>query len=209
LSIADKIKSDPRLKAFIHNLLVRPRQARPRWWVSVFVNPIIHKKGKYAIIRRRARMDVLPFRKFSVGNYSVIEDQACINNGMGDVIIGDNVTVGIGCVVIGPVQIGNNVILAQYIGVSGLNHGYADINVPIRDQKCNVALITIGDDCWIGTNAVITAGVSIGKHSVVAAGSVVTKDVPPYTVVGGNPARILRQYNEKNGNWEKPSAGKI
>lgn len=209
MSIADKIKSDPRLKAFIYDLLVRPRQARPRWWVSVFVNPIIHKKGKYAIIRRRARLDVLPFRKFSVGNYSVIEDQACINNGMGDVIIGENVTVGIGCVVIGPVQIGNNVILAQYIGISGLNHGYVDINVPIRDQKCNVGLITIGDDCWIGTNAVITAGVTIGKHSVVAAGSVVTKDVPPYTVVGGNPARILRQYNEKTGTWEKPSTGKI
>lgn len=149
-------------------------------------------------------MDVLPSRQFSVGAYSVIESQACINNGVGDVIIGHNVTVGIGCVIIGPVTIGNNVILAQHIGVSGLNHGYADPNIPIRDQKVTVGQISIGDDCWIGTNAVITAGVTIGKHCVVAAGSVVTKDVPDYTVVGGNPARILRQYNSTTGAWERP-----
>jgi acetyltransferase-like isoleucine patch superfamily enzyme len=204
LSIAAKIKSDPRLKTFMYNLMVVPRQARPRLWVRWFVNPFVHKKGRGVIIRWSARLDVLPSRAFSVGAYSVIESNAVINNGVGDVIIGENVTVGIGNIIIGPVKIGNNVILAQHIGISGLNHGYSDPNVPIRDQKCTIGQITIGDDSWIGTNAVITAGVTIGKHCVVAAGSVVTKDVPDYTVVGGNPAKILRQYNPATGAWERP-----
>ena len=64
--------------------------------------------------------------------------------------------------------------------------------------------IIVEDDCWIGANAVITAGVTIGRHSVVAGGSVVTRDVAPYTVVGGNPARILKQYDAEAGDWLSP-----
>ena len=112
--------------------------------------------------------------------------------------------IGIGSVLTGPVTVGNNVIMAQHVGISGLNHGYMDIHTPIRDQKCTALTVTIEDDCWIGTNAVITAGVTIGRHAVVAGGSVVTKDVPPFSIVGGNPARVLKQYNETSGLWEKP-----
>jgi acetyltransferase-like isoleucine patch superfamily enzyme len=183
-------------------------EARPRWWVRTFVNPFYHKRGRRSIIRRTARMDVMPFRKFEIGNRTIIEDFACINNGIGDVTIGDNVMIGIGSVLTGPVAIGNNVIMAQHVGVSGLNHGYADIHTPIRDQKCTALPVRIEDDCWIGTNAVITAGVTIGKHAVVAGGSVVTKDVPPFSIVGGNPARVLKQYNEASGLWEKPSGSR-
>lgn len=203
MSFSQKIKSNSRVKVFVLRMMMPRNEARPRWWVSAFVNPFVHKKGKRSIIRYTARLDVLPFRNFIIGKRTIVEDQVCINNGMGDVIIGDNCTIGIGCILIGPVEIGNNVILAQHIGISGLNHGYEDINIPIRDQKCNTALIKIGDDCWIGTNAVITAGVTIGKHSIVAGGSVVTKDVPPFTIVAGNPARIIKQYNASSGQWEK------
>ncbi len=205
MSITEKIKNNPRLKAFALRMMMPDKQARPRWWVSAFVNPFVHKKGKSVVIRRRARLDVLPSRQFNVGDETVIEDNAIINNGVGDVVIGKNCTIGIGCVIIGPVTIGNNVILAQYIGVSGLNHGYEDVTMPIRDQKCTTGLITIEDDCWIGTNAVITAGVTVGKHSIVAAGSVVTKDVLPFSIVGGNPARLLKQYNEQTKSWERPA----
>lgn len=179
-------------------------QARPRWWVRTFVNPFVHRRGKRTVIRRNVILDVLPFRKFVVGSRTIIEDFSCINNGMGDVIIGDNCTIGLRNTLIAPVTIGNNVILAQNVCLSGLNHGYKDIHTPIRDQKCTTGLITIGDDCWIGANCVITAGVTIGRHAVVAAGSVVTKDVPAFSVVGGNPARLLRQYNEATNEWEKP-----
>jgi acetyltransferase-like isoleucine patch superfamily enzyme len=205
LSIIDKIQANPRTKQFVIHLLMPRGEGRPRWWVRTFVNPFIHKKGKRSIIRRTARIDVMPFRKFEIGDRTIIEDFVCINNGIGDIIIGNDVMIGIGSVLTGPVTVGNNVIMAQHVGISGLNHGYLDIHTPIRDQKCTALQVTIEDDCWIGTNAVITAGVTIGKHAVVAGGSVVTKDVPPFSVVGGNPARLLRQYNEASGEWEKPS----
>ncbi|WP_193553970.1 acyltransferase [Rufibacter latericius] len=178
-------------------------QAKPRWWVRQFMNPFYHKKGNDAVFRPNSRLDVLPFNPFSVGENSVIEDYAVINNGMGPVHIGANTFVGLFDVVIGPVTIGNHVIIAQHVVISGLNHGYEHVKVPIKDQPCTTGEIVIEDECWIGANAVITAGVRIGKHSVVAAGSVVTKDVPPYSVVGGNPARILKQYNFDTAQWEK------
>lgn len=200
--IADLIKSDPRLKQFIYYLLVPKRQARPRWWVKNFLNPFFHQKGKNSLIRSRTRIDVLPFNKFMLGENSTIEDFSTVNNGMGDVIIGNHVRVGMSNVLIGPVYIGNYVIMAQNVVVSGLNHSYQDIQTPICLQKCTTSPITIEDEAWIGANAVLTAGVSIGKHSVVAGGSVVTKDVPPYCVVGGNPARVLKKYNFQTSQWE-------
>jgi len=145
----------------------------------------------------------MPFRKFEIGYGAIIEDFSTINNGMGDVLIGSRSIIGIGNVVIGPVEIGNNVIFAQHVGILAMNHGYMDIHTPIRDQKCTAALIRIEDNCWIGSNSIVVSGVTIGRHSIVAAGSVVTKDVPPYTVVAGNPARIIRQYNAGTGEWER------
>lgn len=203
MSLKDKIKQSPRLKELALYMLMPRHQARPRTWVRWFINPFKHKKGKGSLIRRRTRMDVLPFNSFSLGSYSTIEDFATVNNGMGAVTIGDHVRVGIGNVLIGPVSIGNHVIMAQHVVLSGLNHGYTDPAVPISLQPCSVAPIRIDDECWIGANSVITAGVHIGKHSVVAGGSVVTKDVPPYSVVAGNPARVIRRYQESTGTWEK------
>lgn len=203
MSIIQKIKGSPALKKLTLKLLMPTNQARPRLWVKIFVNPFIHKKGKGSLIRRNTRMDVLPFNPFSLGNNSTIEDYTVVNNGMGAVKIGDGVRIGLSNVIIGPVEIGNNIILAQHVVVSGLNHGYEDINTPIRLQPCTTSKICIEDDSWIGANAVITAGVTIGKHSIVAAGSVVTKSVPPYSIVGGNPAKILKQFNHQTGNWEK------
>jgi acetyltransferase-like isoleucine patch superfamily enzyme len=200
MSIKDKIKSNPGLKKLVHWMLVS--DARPRLWVKLFINPFVHKRGRGASVRR-ARLDVLPFNKFNIGKKTIIEDHCVINNGVGDVFIGNNTLIGIGNVIIGPVTIGNNVIFAQHIVLSGLNHEYRDINTPIVDQKVTVAPIVVEDDCWIAANSVITSGVTIGKHSVVAGGSVVTKDVPPYSVVAGNPAKLIRQYDPKTGNWER------
>ena len=203
MEIKNKIKQHPGLKKVALYLLMPRHQARPRKWVQLFINPFMHKKGKGSLIRRRKRMDVLPFNTFILGDYSTIEDFATVNNGMGAVIIGNHVRVGIGNLLIGPVRIGNNVILAQHIVLSGLNHGYSNPDIPIALQPCSVAEIIIEDDCWIGANSVITAGVTIGRHSVVAGGSVVTKSVPPYTIVAGNPARPIRQYQPSSGNWER------
>lgn len=205
MSIAQVIKNNPTLKKIVHWCLIPAHQARPRLWVQWFVNPFYHKKGKGVTICRRTRMDVLPFQPFSIGDYSTVEDFATVNNGVGPVSIGNNSRIGIGNVIIGPVTIGNHVILAQNIVMSGLNHTYTDISISIEEQPVTTAMITVEDDCWIAANAVLTAGVTIGKHSVVAGGAVVTKSVPPYSVVAGNPAKIIKQYNPLTAQWEKPA----
>jgi len=202
-SIKFWLHDNPKVKSFISWCIQPTYRPRPRFWVKQLLNPFIHKKGRGAFISPNTRMDVFPFNSFSIGSNSTIEDFACVNNGMGDVKIGEKTRVGLSNTIIGPVEIGNNINMAQNIVVSGLNHGYEDIEVPIREQKCTTSKITIGDDSWIGANAVITAGVTIGKHCIVAAGSVVVKDVPDYTIVGGNPARILKQYNRTTKQWEK------
>jgi acetyltransferase-like isoleucine patch superfamily enzyme len=205
MPLSDQIRNNARLKSFVHWLLIPTNEARPRIWVRVFLNRFYHHKGKNVIIRSRVRMDVVPFNHFSIGNNSAIEDFSTINNGVGKVSIGDNSLVGLGNVVIGPVAIGNNVILAQNIVMSGLNHNYTDISTPIHKQGVSVAPIVIEDECWIGANSVITAGVTIGKHCVVAAGAVVTKNIPSYSVAVGNPARIIKRYDSTSNDWVKVS----
>lgn len=161
------------------------------------------------MVRHRVRLDVLPFNPFELGERSIIDDFCVINNGVGGVVIGVNTLVGIGSIVIGPVTIGDNVIMAQHVVLSGLNHSYEDVTLPIRNQPVTTRPIEIGDECWIGANVTITAGVRIGKHSVVAGGSVVTRDVPPYTVVGGNPARILKRYDATQNLWVKATQKEV
>lgn len=201
MSLKDSIKSNPRIKKLVHWMLIPTNKARPRLWVKWFVNPFIHKKGKGATIRCRTRIDALPFNQFILGNYSTIEDFSTINNGVGDVIIGHHSLIGMGNTIIGPITIGNNVIFAQNIVASALNHEYRDINIPILEQKILKAAIVVEDDCWIAANAVITSGVTIGKHSVIAAGAVVTKNIPPYSVAVGNPAKVIKQFDFNTQEW--------
>ena len=140
-------------------------------------------------------MDTPPYRNFSLGRRSVIESFCCINNAVGDVVIGDYTRIGIHNTIIGPVAIGNHVNLAQGVVVTALNHNYSDTTLRIDEQGISTNSVTISDDVWIGANAVILPGVTIGKHVVIAAGAVVTKDVPANCVAGGVPAKILKNLN--------------
>jgi len=203
MSFKDTIKNNPSLKKLVHWLLIPSGEARPRLWVQWLVNPFLHKRGKGSKIRWRTRVDVLPFNRFELGAGSTIEDFCTINNGVGNVLIGHHTLIGMSNTIIGPVTIGNNVIMAQNIVVSALNHEYRDVSQPIHAQPILTAPVIIEDDCWIAANAVVTAGTTIGKHSVVAAGAVVTKSIPPYSVAVGNPARVIKQYNFDTKTWER------
>jgi len=205
MSLSEKIKSNPTLKKIAHWLMIPPGQYRPRLWVKMVINPFKHKRGKNSVIRRRTRLDVFPYNHFDMGERSVIEDFSTINNGVGDVFIGDRSIIGMGNVVIGPVRIGNDVMFAQNVAVSGLNHGYKDITMSPSVQKVETAQITIGDNVWIGANSVITAGVTLGKHVIIGGGSVVTKSIPDYSVAVGNPAKVVKKYNFETNTWERIS----
>jgi acetyltransferase-like isoleucine patch superfamily enzyme len=198
-----KIKASPRLKAFAHLMLMPKNEYRPRWWVRNLWNPFKHKKGAGSVVRRRTRMDVFPYNRFELGEKSIIEDFSTVNNAVGHVLIGNKTLVGMSNVIIGPVTLGNNILLAQNVVLSGLNHAFEDITKAITDQSHTTKLITVEDGAWLGANVVVVPGVTIGQNSVVAAGSVVTKDVPPFSVVGGNPAKVLKKYNPDSKKWER------
>ena len=83
------LNSNPKLKKIIHYLMFHPYATRPRLWVRIFVYPFIIKRGKGSIIKRKARLDIFPSKVFKIGYRTVIEDYTIINNGMGDIIIGD------------------------------------------------------------------------------------------------------------------------
>lgn len=198
-SLKQKINQNPRLKKFIHRMIFN--NARPRWWVKHIINPLVFRHGKGAIIRHQTVMNVSPINQFYLGIDSIIEEYSVLDNGVGEIIIGNHTRIGLRNTIIGPVQIGNHVILAQNVVLSGLNHNYEDISLPIHLQGINVAPIIIEDDAWIAANSIITAGVTIGKHAIVAGGSVVTKNVPPYTIVAGNPAKIIKKYEYESRKW--------
>lgn len=202
MSLSKFIQNNYKLKKIIHWALIPTDEARPRLWVRWFVNPFFHHKSKGSKVRWNVRMDVLPFQTFKLGKNSIIEDFSTINNGVGPVTIGDGTLIGMSNVIIGPVEIRNNVIIAQNVVISGLNHEYKDINLPILKQPIITKKILIDDDCWIGANAVITAGVTIGKHCVIAAGAIVTKNIPPFTIVAGNPAKPIKKYNHTLKSWD-------
>ena len=138
-------------------------------------------------------MDTPPYRRFSLGQKSVIESYSCINNAVGDVVIGDHTRIGLHNTIIGPVTIGSHVNLAQGITVTALNHNFEAPERRIDEQGVSTQQVTIGDDIWIGANAVVLPGVTIGNHCVIAAGAVVAKDVPPHSLVAGVPAKIIKQ----------------
>lgn len=191
-AIRGQFKGNPRLKKFVDWMIMNQVQTRPRWFIRMLA-PLYQHRGKHSVIHRSARMDTPPYRKFSLGDYSVIESFACINNAVGDIIIGDHTRIGLHNTIIGPVTIGCHVNLAQGITVTALNHNFEDSDKRIDEQGVSTAPVIIKDDIWIGANAVILPGVTIGNHSVVAAGAVVTKNVPPHSLVAGVPAKIIKQ----------------
>ena len=122
-----------------------------------------------------------------------------------NVNIGDNVSIRCADKII----IGNNVLMGSKVLIIDNSHGcYSGEKqdsplVPPNKRKLSFAPIFIGDNVWIGENCVIQQGVSIGNGSVIAANTIVTKDVAKNTIVGGMPAHIIKNYNMETGKWER------
>lgn len=95
----------------------------------------------------------------------------------------------------GGISIGDNVYTAPLVQILAVNHVYDDPTRPIIEQGITAEGIVIEDDAWIGAGAIILDGVRVGKGAVVGAGAVVTRDVPPHTVVAGNPAKVVKEIN--------------
>ena len=113
--------------------------------------------------------------------------------------IGDNSGIGINCRVCGPVKIGDNVMMGPEVIVLTVSHKYDWLDVPMLEQgHKDPEPVTIGDDVWIGTRAIILPGISIGKGAIIGAAAVVTKDVPEYSIVCGNPAKVIKSRKDNS-----------
>ncbi|NJL49063.1 MAG: acyltransferase [Leptolyngbyaceae cyanobacterium SM2_5_2] len=120
----------------------------------------------------------------------------------GQIKIGSNTYIGPFSYLSGEyISIGKNCLIAPYVGIFANNHVFEDPSCPICEQGHTYQGIVIEDDCWIGAGTKILDGVSIGQGSVVGAGSVVTKDLPPYSVAVGVPAKVIKKRNYESQHW--------
>lgn len=139
-------------------------------------------------------------RNFKLGAHSRIAVSGSLADLGRGITIGDNVGIGefahIGGA--GGVTIGADTIVGAYFSVHPENHIFDDPDTPIRAQGVTRAGIAIGEGCWIGAKVTVTDGVTIGKNCVIAAGSVVTKSFPDHSLIGGVPARLIRDLSSKH-----------
>lgn len=126
-----------------------------------------------------------------------IEHGAYFGSGK-DIEIGNNSGLGFNCRVYGPLKIGNDVMMGPDVMIFTQNHETIRLDIPMRLQTAPKIPVTIGDDVWIGARAIILPGKNIGKGVIIGAGAVVTKDVPDYAIVGGNPAKIIKFRDGSN-----------
>lgn len=133
--------------------------------------------------------------RVTVGAYALIRPSNYYGGPVGEgLIVGSNSNIGaysyVGCS--GFIEIGSGVMMGPRVGLFAENHIFDRTDIPMRLQGVDRKFIRIEDDVWLGTNSVILAGVTVGRGAIVSAGSVVTKDVPQYAIVGGVPAKVIR-----------------
>jgi len=151
-----------------------------------------------------------------VGEGTVIGPLVSLSAGVGPgqdlgnrevVTIGDRCVIGKGNGIVGHghVTIGDDVFTGHNVYVTDANHGYDDPRVPIGRQFAPAEPVAIGDGSWLGHGTIVLPGCTIGRHVVVGAGSVVTGDLPDFSVAVGNPAHVIRRYVTGEG-WVESSA---
>ena len=149
----------------------------------------------YAEINARSTQKIILGNRVTIGKYAIIRPGNLYGGEPGEgLVVGDHSNIGpycyIGCS--GHISIGNNVMISPRVSIYAENHVFDKTDATIKSQGVKKEKVVIEDDCWIASNSILLAGVTIGKGSVVAAGSVVTQDVPPYSVVAGVPARVIK-----------------
>ena len=130
-----------------------------------------------------------------IGNSVFIGRNTLVYCKDGDIYIKDNSTISFNCDIFSGnfVELGNNVQIAAYTFLNGGTHSFDRTDTPVLKQERSGKGIVVEDNVWLGANVKILDGVIVGKDAIVAAGSVVDKDIPPFAIAGGVPARVIRQ----------------
>lgn len=155
----------------------------------LLINPEYISIGNNVTIRSGIRLE--PITKWNGRNF---KPYIAINDG---VIIEQN------CHIVSAKSliIEKNVLISSNVFISDLEHNYRDLNKPIYKNNLIVKQVKIGEETFIGTGAKILAGVTIGKHCVIGANCVVTKDIPDYSVVAGVPGKIIKVFDTNKKMW--------
>lgn len=185
------------------------RKLQRAYWLHSYQKMTFIRKGEDVVLDNRISFQGTEY--MSLGNNVYIgSDSAvqCFDRYKGNtyspvLTIGNNVSftrrVTLYCA--GGVSIGDNCLFGSDILITDENHGTLPIG-QYRENPLQVKAVAIGKNVWIGDKVVILPGVKIGDNAVIAAGSIVTKSVPEDTIVGGNPARVIKRYNKDNNEWQ-------
>lgn len=172
------------------------RAVRRGWFRAVMplVEPGV-RLGRGVDIGSRAELRITSGGTITIEDGVAIERDVLVHAEAGHVRIGANGFIGRGAQIVAfeSVAIGADALIAAGVVVRDGDHRFADPSRPIREQGHEVAPIEIGADVWLGAHVVITAGSTIGDGSVVAANAVVRGDIPPGSIAGGIPARVLKE----------------
>lgn len=142
-------------------------------------------------------LEIRGVSEITIGDYARIRKGVVLQSD-GPINIGRHVDLNPYVVIYGGVSIGPYCMLAPHVMLAGGNHKFDDSSIPMKLQGGTMLGIVVEEDVWIGANAVVLDGVRIGKGAIVGAGAVVTKDVPAYAIVGGNPASLIKYRSGQN-----------
>lgn len=166
--------------------------------------------GRFPEVSFGEMVQVLGMGNISIGVGSCIGDNSwlnvCIRDGEVRMRIGVCVLVGRQAVIstAGTLEIGDYCVFAPRVYISDADHIYTDIMQPIIQQGATWnRSVVIEENCWLGINTVISGNLTLGRGSVVGANAVVTRDIPPFSVVVGNPAQVVKMYSTRSRTWER------
>jgi maltose O-acetyltransferase len=156
-----------------------------------FVQYLPSSDNKYCLVFRKIRYYLCRRLFRHCGKNVNVEKSANFGSGK-NISIGDNSGLGINCNINGTVTLGNYVMMGPNVRIISRYHNHERIDIPMQKQGVGVKPVNIGSDIWIGANVIILPGVTIGDGVIIGAGAIVTKDVPDYAIVGGNPAKVIK-----------------
>lgn len=197
-------------KAGLETLILLVKRAQTKLH-TLLVSRCFYSTGQGVSVAKPLRASNLSL--VQLGRRVTIHSNCWINvlrfAGDGDapkIVMRDGVCIGMDATISAAqkIEIGENVFTARNVYISDHAHEFHDVTRPISSQGIgNIGEVSIGADTWIGQNAVILPGVTVGRHCVIAANSVVNSDVPDYSVAAGAPARVVRAYNVTSRSWDR------